>query len=129
MSMGKIISDIKRFEMILWWSALIFDCFCYIRKQSCKTNFRTRLGAVVDRIGQCVKFKQEAWLASYISLNTQKRQAAKNNFEKNFYKLLNNRWFSRFIICLKCVLIFITVFLELIRNLQNGRITPRTRPH
>ena len=48
-------------------------------------------GVVIDRIGQCVKFKQEAWLSSYIALNTSKRQAAKNNFEKNFYKLLNNR--------------------------------------
>ena len=37
-----------------------------------------------------LKFEQETWLEPYITLNTTKRQQARNKFEENLYKLLNN---------------------------------------
>ena len=37
-----------------------------------------------------LKFEQEAWLETYITLNTTKRQQARNKFEEDLYKLLNN---------------------------------------
>ena len=37
-----------------------------------------------------LKFEQEAWLEPYITLNTTKRQQARNKFEQDLNKLLNN---------------------------------------
>ena len=49
-----------------------------------------RLGFKFKKVHRVMKFKQEAWLEPYITLNTTKRQQARNKFEEDFYKLLNN---------------------------------------
>ena len=42
-----------------------------------------------------IKFNQKALLKPYIDMNTKLKQKAKNNFEKQFFKLMNNAIFRK----------------------------------
>ena len=53
-------------------------------------KFYVRHGMDVEKIHSVISFKQSRWLEKYISFNTQKRNEAVNDFEKDFYNLLNN---------------------------------------
>ena len=54
-----------------------------------------RLGVRLLRIHRGIVFHQSHWLKKYISLNTEKRKQARNAFEKDFFKLLNNSIFGK----------------------------------
>ena len=58
-------------------------------------KFYVRHGMVVDKIHEIISFKQSKWLEKYKNFNTQKRNKAKNDFEKDFYKLLNNAFYGK----------------------------------
>ena len=53
-------------------------------------EFNVRHGMVVDKIHEIISFKQSNWLEKNVKFITQKRNKAINDFEKDFYKLLNN---------------------------------------
>ena len=60
-------------------------------------KFYVRHGMVVEKIHEIISFKQSKWLESYISFKTQKRNKAKNLFEKDYFKLLVNAAFGKFL--------------------------------
>ena len=47
-------------------------------------------GLVLERIHRAIEFDQSAWMKPYIDFNTQLRTGATNDFEKDFFKLMNN---------------------------------------
>ena len=44
---------------------------------------------VFEKVFEIISFEKSKWLEKYMTFNTQKRNQVVNDFEKDFYKLLN----------------------------------------
>ena len=52
-------------------------------------------GLILKKVHKVIYFSPEAWLKIHIGMNSKLRTEAKNDFEKDFFKLMNNTVFGK----------------------------------
>ena len=52
-------------------------------------------GLKLKRVHRIIEFNQKAWFKPYIDMNTELRKLAKDDFEKDLFKLMNNAVFGK----------------------------------
>ena len=67
------------------------NCVVHIRSLKQALNH----GLILKKVHRVIQFNQEAWLKPYIDTYIELRKQEKNDFEKDFYKLMNNSVFGK----------------------------------
>ena len=75
-------------------------CCSFEDKNNYVVNYRylklcLSLGVQLLKVNKVLEYKQEPFLKSYIELNTNLRKKSKNDFEKDFFRLMNNSVFGK----------------------------------
>ncbi|KAG8232198.1 hypothetical protein J437_LFUL010499 [Ladona fulva] len=91
-SLASLVTNLKTFK----YTSEVFDLpLCPENKippggkhKKLLTTLGNKEKYVVHYIHRIVEFDQSPWLKSYIDLNTNRRKIAKNEFEKDFYKIM-----------------------------------------
>ena len=65
------------------------------KKMSCVMHIKALEQAlghalIMDKVHKVLELNQKAWLKPYVDMNTELRTKAKNNFEKESFKQMNN---------------------------------------
>ena len=63
---------------------------CYSHKK-----FKASIQSWINLDKKLIKFNQDGWLKPYIDVNTKLRLKVKNNFKKDFFKLISNVVFGK----------------------------------
>ena len=58
-------------------------------------QFYLNQGMVLKKVHRIISFKQKKWLRPYIDFNTRQRMVAATDFEKDFFKLMNNAFYGK----------------------------------
>ena len=69
----------------------LYDKNNYIRSLKQALNH----GLILKKDHRVIQFNQDAWLKECIDMNTELRKQAKNDFEKGFFKSMNNSVFGK----------------------------------
>ena len=73
------------------------ECVMHIRNLKQVLNH----GLALKEVHRVIKFNQKEWLEPYIDTNTELRKTAKNDFNKDYFKVVNNSVFGKTEKCLK----------------------------
>ena len=72
-------------------------CICIIKNYVIPIgNLKQALshGLFLKKVHKVIKFNQKVWFKTYIEVNTKFRKETKIDFEKDFFKLINNAVFG-----------------------------------
>ena len=75
----------------LWQIYTVKKNVIHIRNLRQALNYKL----ISKKVHRIIKFNQKAWLKSYIDMSANLRKNAKNDFEKDFFKLKNNAVFVK----------------------------------
>ena len=84
-------------------------------------------GLMTTKIHRVLRFNQKPWMKEYIDFNTEKHKLAKNDFEKDFFKLMINLVYGKKLVNVrKCQNIKLRTSDKLInRDISNPRFINR----
>ena len=79
----------------------------FFDKKNYVVNYRIlklylELGLELECVNRVIEFEQDNFMESYIQKNTIERAKAKNEFEKDFYKLMNNSVYGKTLENVRC---------------------------